>query len=808
MNIRVIRSAIVLSAALFCLHSLAGEIPASSLEEEVLAVEGLNAPVTIIKDRWGIAHIYAENQKDLFFAQGYHVARDRLFQLEIWRRQATGTLAEMVGPRAVKRDIGARLFKARVNMKEEMSHYHPDGEEIITSFVRGINAYIDHVNRIPNRLPLEFRLLGIRPGHWTPEVVVSRHNGLFRNALTEVAMARAVDIMGAERVKEILNLEPGAPSLKPADGLDISLIPDDVLELYAASRSPVEFLPGDIVLPEFRANSLSDGRGIPAGRPPETDIVFESNNWVISGRHTFSGFPFMANDPHRRHQIPSLRYWVHLNAPGWNVIGGGEPCLPGVSIGHNDFGAWGLTIFSTDQEDVYVYDTNPSDHLQYKYNGKWETMEVIREKIPVEGQAPVAAELKFTRHGPVLCEDRENGKVYALRAGWLEIGGSPYLASLRMDQAKSWKEFRRACSFSNTPSENMVWADSAGNIGWQAVGITPLRHGWSGLLPVPGDGRFEWKGYLPIMDLPHILNPEEGFLATANQNNIPAGYPHTIGFLWSDPFRYSRIAEVLGSGRRFAMADMMELQYDFLSVPARMLVPLLKGSPSTDKRTEKARRLLLSWNFVMDPDSVEAAVFQSWERRLSENVWRLFIPEEAEGAFPFKSLEKMIGFLTAPDGRFGPDPIAARDAILLESLEQAVDDITGRLGPDMEKWHYGQKKFHHILIEHLLSGCVNENLRQKLNVGPEPQGGNSYTVNNTAGTYNQIAGASFRLIADLENWDRSLGTNAPGQSGDPESPHYADLFRLWAQRKYFAVLYSRDKILSAAEKIISLEPPE
>ena len=243
-------------------------------------------------------------------------------------------------------------------------------------------------------------------------------------------------------------------------------------------------------------------------QPPQ-EIGAGSNNWVVSGRLTLTGKPFMANDPHRRQQIPSLRYWVHLNAPGWDVIGGGEPALPGVSIGHNRHGAWGLTIFSVDQEDLYVYDTHPEDPNRYRYRENWVEMRVLAERIQVRGQQPVAVELKYTRHGPVLFQDKQNHRAYALRAAWLEIGCAPYLASLRMDQARTWEEFREACSFSRTPSENMVWADTEGNIGWQAVGITPLRSGWDGLLPVPGDGSCEWEGFLPIPTLPHVFNPAE-----------------------------------------------------------------------------------------------------------------------------------------------------------------------------------------------------------------------------------------------------------------------------------------------------------
>lgn len=516
----------------------------------------------------------------------------------------------------------------------------------------------------------------------------------------------------------------------------------------------------------------------------------------------------MANDPHRSQQIPSLRYWVHLNAPGWNVIGGGEPCLPGVSIGHNDHGAWGLTIFAIDQEDLYVYETNMLNPNQYMYQGNWEEMEVIQEKIPVKGESPVTVDLKFTRHGPVLYEDKDLHKAYALRAAWLEVGGAPYLASLRMDQAKNWEEFREACSYSHTPSENMVWADTNNNIGWQAVGITPLRENWDGLLPVPGDGNYEWQGYLSIKDLPHNFNPPEGFFATANQFNVPDGYPHTLGFLWADPYRFSRLQEVLNSGRKFTMTDMMELQHDFLSLPARTLLPLLKGLKANTAKAEQARQALLSWDCVMHADSIEATIYQSWQRRLSQNVWNLYIPEEVRLIFPVRSFTKMVSLLCAPDGAFGPNPTDARDILLLQSLEEAIQDIEKRLGPNQNQWQYGQEKFHHIQIKHLLSEAVNVGIRATLDLGPAPRGGNDNTVNKTSSGFNQTSGASFRIIANLEDWDTSLGTNSPGQSGNPDSPHYSDLFRMWLNGKYFPIFFTRNKVLSAAELTTNLQPNE
>lgn len=761
--------------------------------KETQGIKGISQPVEIIKDTWGISHIYAQNQGDLFFAQGFNVARDRLFQLEMWRRQATGTLAEILGPRALKKDIGSRLLKARIDLGEELRHYHPQGDEIIGSFVRGINAYIDLTREKPSLLPLEFELLGLKPGHWTPDIVISRHNGLFRNAFTEVSIARSVHQVGEEKSREFLNLEPGNPDLVPDESIDLSLISSEIMELYSSSRSSVRFEPEDILLldPPFDLNP---------------DMSPGSNNWVLRGTLTHTGFPFMANDPHRSQQIPSLRYWVHLNAPGWHVIGGGEPALPGISIGHNEYGAWGLTIFAIDQEDLYVYDTNPQNPDQYKYRSNWEDMTIIQETIPVKNENPVTVDLKYTRHGPVLHEDRKNHRAYALRAAWLEIGGAPYLASLRMDQAKNWEEFRQACQFSHTPSENMVWADRENNIGWQAVGITPIRKGWKGLLPVAGDGRFEWDGYLPIRDLPHVFNPLEGYFATANQNNVPGGYPHALGFMWSDPYRFMRIEEVLQSGGEFTIENMKSLQQDVLSIPARNLVPYLKELRSTDPRTEKAIQMLLAWDFILDENSVEATIFTAWFRRLRDNVWDLLAPESNGYRPPGRPMKMMMDSLARPDSKFGENPEARRDAVLIQSLEQGLKDLDERLGSDMSHWQYGQEKFHHIMLRHMLSRALSDNLRAKLDIGPFPRGGSGFTVNMTGSGYNQRSGASFRIIADCSDWDNSVGTNCPGQSGNPDSPHYKDLFEPWGKGQYFPVYFSRKKVESAAEAILTLNP--
>jgi len=539
----------------------------------------------------------------------------------MWRRQATGTVAEIFGAGELKRDIGARLHMFRGDLKTELNWYHPRGEEIITSFVRGVNAYVDEAMKTPSSLPSEFKLLGITPGHWTPAVDISRHNALVSNLEEELTIAQAVRAVGAARVKDLEYFQGGDPNITPDPAIDLSLINDSILELYKAFRAPIKYGSGS---PPTEAEDWS-----------VNPIDIGSNNWVVSGKRTASGYPMMMNDQHRIQMAPSLRYWVHLVAPGWNVVGGGEPVLPGVSIGHNEFGAWGLTVFGTDAEDLYVYDTNPSNANQYRYRGAWEDMRVVTDSIPVKGQAAATAELKYTRHGPVLFEDKTHHKAYALRAGWLETGSAPYLASLRMDQAKSWTEFSAACTYSRMPAENMVWADRQGNIAYQAVGIAPLRSNWSGLVPVPGDGRYEWSGFLPINALPHVVNPEQGFFVTANQYLFPPdyAYPEARHYTGADPYRSSRIAELLGASTAHSVADMMRVQNDNVSIPARSIVPLLRNIPlaaagnGTPDADEKARQLLLSWNDSVDADSIAAGVYEMWQRHLATNLRNLLVPK-------------------------------------------------------------------------------------------------------------------------------------------------------------------------------------
>ena len=807
-----VRFVVACAAALSAAGSAAG---AQEARQETLAAAGLIAPVEIVTDRWGISHIYAENEHDLFFAQGYAAARDRLFQFEIWRRRATGSVAEILGPRELERDTGARLFRFRGDLATEMRQYHERGDAIIPAFVDGVNAWIDRTAREPDLLPIEFELLGVKPGRWTPEVVVSRHQGLVGNVTQEIDNARAVAALGAEAVKE-LNYYIGDPDLAIDPAIDASRLHDGILDLYRAHRRPLTFEPDDVSA-AFRGDRETFER-LAAALPSEIDLernehdAIGSNNWVVHGTRTLSGYPIMANDPHRAQSAPSLRYWVHLVAPGWNVIGGGEPVLPGVSIGHNEHGAWGLTVFGQDNEDLYVYETNPADPNQYRHLGRWEEMTVIPETIPVQGQADAAVELKYTRHGPVVFEDPDNHTAYAVAAAWLDYGSAPYLASLRMDQATTWEEFVEACAYSRIPSENMVWADRAGNIGYQAVGVSPIRPNHSGLVPVPGDGRYEWDGFLPIRALPSVVNPPKGYFGTANNYtllDVPERYPHweALHYTWGDQMRAARVEEVLANSRHMTVVDNMRLMMDEQSVAARNFVPLLRDVQGLDGGADRARRMLLDWDGVLGKDSVEAAIYVSWERELRAAAQRTIVPAQVRDHVRGLNTKRLIDWLTAPDGRFGDDPLAGRDALLRDSLTAALAGLRERFGTaDMTTWQYGGELFKHALIRHPMSAAVNPELRRRLDVGPFPRGGYGGTVHNTGGGDNQTSGASFMIIADTANWDNSVGSNTPGQAGDPDSPHYRDLFEVWARDRYFPIFFSRAKIDSVTESTTLLRP--
>ena len=748
-----------------------------------ISVPGLQKPVRVLRDEWGIAHIYAETQDDLFFAQGFTAAQDRMWQMDLWRRTGEGKLAEILGENAIERDRFARLLRYRGDMKAEYESYAPDAKQIIEAVVRGVNFYIESHH---DRLPIEFQLTGTRPDPWTPEVCLTRMAGyvMTRNATTELLRARLAREMGAAFVDEFIETDPPR-KLEIPRGLDLSDlagIEDKILAAASAASGPINF---------NRPNS-SDG----------------SNNWVIDGTMSATGRPLLATDPHRAVALPSLRYLVHLVGPGWNVIGAGEPALPGVAAGHNDRVGFGFTIVGIDQQDLYVEETKPENQNEYKVRGRWQPMRVEREQIKVRGKAePVTVELKFTRHGPVLYEDARRHRAYALRWVGSEPGTAGYLASLSLNRARNWNEFYRALTRWKVPSENLVYADVDGNIGWVAAGMTPVRKGWSGLVPVPGaEGRYEWQGFLPLKDLPQAYNPARHFIATANHNILPPGYKHELGYEWTAPFRFRRIEEVLSSAQgKFTVADFERLQHDEVSLPARELTALLREATGVSDELKPWVELLTKWNCVMSQDSAAAVLYEVWQARLAAAVFKPHIPEKIWPLVSSRiSLQKTISALKDPPPRwFGSDARAGRDAAMLVGLSAAVTETKAKLGSDPARWRWGA--LHKASFTHQLA--TDAARRAVFDLPSVERGGDANTVFATGGpNFRQNHGATFREILDVANWDASVATSVPGQSAQPQSPHYGDLLPLWAAGKYFPLLYSRAKIEAASKQQLRLEP--
>ena len=715
---------------------------AVSVCAENIQVSGLTQPVEILRDRWGVPHIYAKNTSDLFFANGYINARDRLFQLDLWRRVGTGQLAEVMGPQFIPRDRMARLFHYRGDWNAEWQSYSPDARQIVTAFTNGINAYI---KSLKGARTMEFRAAGYDPGLWVPEDCLSRVAGLSisRNVVHEVERAQQVAQRGLSAILENDLLFP-RPDLMLPPGVDLAEISDEVLREFK----------GLMTAPIF-------GQG--------------SNNWVVDGTRTASGKPMLASDPHRTLDVPSIRKTVHLIAPGWNVIGAGEPALPGIALGHNENIAFGFTITGTDQQDLYVEKMNPQNPDEYWYQGAWKPVEMERPKIAVKGSTPREVELRFTIHGPILYEDRAHQRGYALRWAGTEQGGAGYLAMLSACRAKNWTEFRAALSRFKIPSENMVYADTAGNIGFVVAGAAPIRKNWTGLLPVPGGGEFEWSGYIPEDQMPALFNPPKHYLATANNNILPPGYNRILTYEWGLPFRVQRVEELLAKTTKFGVSDFEAMQQDVLSIPARRFKAVLeKWKPAPGMQMAAVQRIL-NWDARLTVESVPALIYEIWLSKL------------AAAFAQTTNLELLLRKIEAPGGNL----------VFGATLDEATAELSRFLGANMDAWQWARAN--HIQFRHPLNN-------RQWDRGPIARPGDPNTINASSGGRVQPSGASYRQIVDLADWDRSTMTNVPGESGDPASPHYSDLLNDWSAGRYHPMPFTRKAVEAATAERILLSP--
>ncbi|RLA31032.1 MAG: penicillin acylase family protein [Gammaproteobacteria bacterium] len=733
-------------------------------DDTTYVVAGLEKPAEIIVDEWGVPHIYANTHYDAFFVQGFNAARDRLWQIDIWRRRGLGQLSEILGEEYILQDRATRLFLYRGDMYREWLAYGSDAKRVAQAFTAGINAYIDLLDEHPDLLPPEFALLDYKPARWNAaDVVRIRGHGLWGNVDSEVRRARIVCAADLDTATYWQQLEPEWTTEVP-DGLDPCTIPANVLDTYHLAKAPVTFGSASLALNA----AITDSR----------DRSIGSNNWVVAPSRTKTGRPILADDPHRTHAVPSLRYIAHLVAPGLNVIGAGEPALPGISIGHNDRIAFGLTIFPIDQEDLYVYEKEAG---KYRYRDGLEAFTTITETVSVKGQPDVEVELKFARHGPVVHET--NSHAFVVRAAWFEPGMAPYFGSVEYMRASNWREFVAALNRWGAPSENQVYADIDGNIGYKPAGLFPRRRNWDGLLPVPGDGSYEWAGFHDMDVLPVEYNPERGFTGTANSMNLPDDYPineYRAGFEWNAGWRYDRLWQVLEKQDAHTLDDSNALQRDYVSLLA---LEAIRRIPA--EVTAPAAVLLRNWDGDLAVDSAAGALYAIWYyRHLRPLLAQVLLPDDPVLVAPLGS----PGVLRLMNEDRAQDAIAA-------SLTSAYAEIVHALGDDPENWRWGD--LHKIHFEHPLLQLADADLAAQMTYPAYPRGGSGNTTNNTGFSPNDLlvrAGASYRQVIDVGNWDAARMTNAPGQSGDPRSPFYDNLLRGWAEEESFPLLYDREKI--------------
>ena len=739
-------------------------------------VAGLSAPVEITTDTHGIPHISAQTIPDAFFGQGYMAAVNRLWQIDLSHRRGLGHLAAAFGSDFVPFDTAARTMLFRGDLDAEWQALDPRLPPLIQAFVAGVNARVREVNENPALLPPEFTTLDMRPEEWAPEDFLRARYQPGLNVPSEFRRARLACAGALDADALTQKLEP-AWTLKLPEGLDPCAVHEHDLTLYHRLSGALPF-----------AKAV---RGEQAADPDASD---GSNAWVIAPRLSATGRAILANDPHLGFSVPGPRFVTHLTAPGFDAIGAGPANRPGFMFGHTDRIAFGRTNFNIDQEDLYVLRLNDAATAYLVRNGT-QALQRVTETIEVRGAAPVTVTVATTPLGPIIAE--EPGRAIALRAASLQPGPPAAFEYLLLSLATDWPSYRTAIAAAVTGS-NYMYADVDGNIGWQAGGRAPRRRHHDGLMPVPADGDYDWDGFIPIDELPHEYNPERGWIASANQMPFPPNYPiadRRVGFEWVSDDRYRRIAAVLGAQTSHDLADSIALQHDTFSMRAEALRPLLDRITAPDLAAEVA--MLREWNGRVEADSAAAALYEFWSAELQSLMAVRLIPKAAKGLVTSVHAHLVRDLLLAPDARLGANPVAARDAMLDQALREAAAKQAGRTWGDI----------HTVTLHHTLGALMPGIPSIVSGLG---SGGDGTTVMARwwpgIAHPNTTGGAMFAAVVDVGNWDATQAIVAPGQSGDPRSPHYADLYSPWLKGETFALPFSRAAVAASAESRIRLAP--
>jgi penicillin amidase len=750
-----------------------------------LQLPGLHGPAEVVRDRWGVPHIYATDPADAFFAQGVVHAQDRLWQMELNRRTASGRLSELFGEISLDTDRAVRTFGFRRLAEADWGACGEALRAALQAYADGVNAFLATPAA---RMPIEFTLLGYRPEPWSPVDSLA----FSRVMIWQLSHAWYGEILRAKLIEAVGQEHAAAWEIHPPDG-------------------------NPIILPKgIEFNLLgADGR-LTAGHGPFLQRGVGSNNWAVAGARTDTGRPYLCNDMHLPLGLPSLWYEVHLVANGLNVTGVSIPSLPLVLVGHNGRIAWGMTLAYTDCEDLYAEEFDLASPSRYRVGDGWREAEVIPEAIGVKGRAePHVERVVVTRHGPVISdvvghpERRLAVQSMALRPcpsvdGWR-----------RLNLATGWDDFVDAVQLIEAPQLSVAYADVEGNTGLWITGKVPVRGQGTGMVPAPGwDDGYEWTGEVPFESMPHVLNPSRGFLVTCNDRLVPDDYPYFLGSVWMNGYRNRRITSVLTGTERLGIDDFRRLHVDFTCPPAQEFVALLRGFAAQGEAARLACRLLGTWDGVLSADSAAGAVYEVARYHLVRNLLEpavgqaLTLQLMGEGFHPLlMPANEFFGHDTAALLRMLQSPAnwwveraGGREALLERSLSQAIGWLEKTLGRDPSSWSWG--RIHHSTFAHAMG--LQKPLDRVFNRGPFPIGGDAdtpcQTAFNPATPYDNTSwGPGFRQIVDLGDLSRSLIIHPPGQSGQLGSPHYDDLARLWLRGEYHPMLWTREQVEREAE---------
>lgn len=713
----------------------------------------LDSDVKVTRDEVGVPHIEAQSDADLYRAQGYVQAQDRLFQMDLARRQASGNLAEVVGESAVNTDKYFRTFSLRRAAELSWDGYDAESKQVLEWFAEGVNAFIDEVKGT-SKLSYEFKVLGYTPEPWTPmdSLTIGKYMAydLGGNWNQQAFRSWALQNYPQEQAEELFVEYPeNAKSIIEAN-LNI--------KTNVATAFTAEYLP-----PEWNG----------------------SNNWVVSGKLTESGKPLLADDPHLGLSTPSVWYQMHLQSPEQNVSGVIFAGIPGIILGHNEEIAWGVTNVNPDVQDLYIETPNPENPYQFKYDGQWEDATVRQEPIKVKGGQTIDFEVVETRHGPIISniitKETEVKEQFSMQ--WTALQSTQELkAIMGFNKATNWDEFERALEDFKAPAQNFVFASTDGQIAYKANGLVPIRKQGTGALPVPGDSSaYGWESYIPFDELPTVIDPEQGFVATANNEIIGKEYPYHLSNLWAQPYRYERIVEMIVDEKadkqiKLTAEDMKNMQMDKKNLHAAEFLPRLletiKAQDSEGKYKE-AISLLEEWDYYDDSDQGAPLIYHFLNETMRKTLFEDAMPADIYKIMPAKAqiTNDMLRNAYAGNPGVWITEEGGLDSFVYTAFEDAIEKIQGDFGKTVSKWKWGN--YNQLTFNHPLSSA-SDLLASFLNPKKLAVGGSSVTVQAAAedGNGNVNHGASWRFVADLQNLSEAEHIVGPGQSGHIKSKWY------------------------------------